>query len=608
MHRLVSHALLSLLLLVSPLAFSQSRPVTGLIVQLKAASGTRETPLAAHERVAALARDSSVPLADHRALSGNHHLMRLNAALSGDALDATLRRVRLNPQVLSVEPDVRLRPSAVPNDPGFAQQWHLQSPGANAAAINMPAAWDRSTGNNGVIAVLDTGVRLTHPDLQGRLLPGYDLVSEVDFANDGDGRDPDPSDPGDWVTGAESRTATFAGCIAENSSWHGTFIAGQLGAQTNNGAGIAGLSWNARILPVRISGKCGALLSDILDGIRWAAGLNVTGVPVNPNPARIINLSFGGDVACTASYQSVIDEITAAGSLLVVAAGNDGGTLKRPADCRNVLSVGAVRADGAKTSYSNFGANVSLMAPGGASSSDLPIFSSDNAGTQGPTTDGYGTKVGTSFSAPLASGVASLMLSLNPSLTPVQIVGRMRAGTRAHTSNAQLTACTLPFSSVCNCTADTCGAGLLDANGALLQALNPVVVIAPVAPPATGATVTLDGRASVAAAGRTIASHQWTQIAGTSLTITNGATALAAVNMPAQAGSFSFRLRVQDSSGLASEDQITITSTAPAGSSGGGSGGGGGASSLWWGLALWLLAAAAVWRGRRAQDAGGQRS
>ena len=157
-------------------------------------------------------------------------------------------------------------------------------------------------------------------------------------------------------------------------------------------------------------------------------------------------------------------------------------------------------------------------------------------------------------------------------------------------------------------TADTCGAGLLDANGALLQALNPVVVIAPVAPPATGATVTLDGRASVAAAGRTIASHQWTQIAGTSLTITNGATALAAVNMPAQVGSFSFRLRVQDSSGLASEDQITITSTAPAGSSGGGSGGGGGASSLWWGPALWLLAAAAVWRGRRAQDAGGQRS
>jgi serine protease len=606
MHRLVHHALLSLLLLISPLAFSQSGPVNGLIVQLKAASGVRETPQAAHERVAALARDSSLALADHRPLSGNHHLMRLSAALSGNALDAALRRLRLNPDVLSVEPDVRLHPSAVPNDPGFAQQWHLQTPGVNAAAINMPPAWDRSTGNNGVIAVLDTGIRFTHPDLQGRLLPGYDLVSEVEFANDGDGRDPDPSDPGDWVTAAETRTATYAGCLAENSSWHGTFIAGQLGALTNNGAGIAGLSWNARILPVRISGKCGALLSDILDGIRWAAGLSVTGLPINPNPARIINLSFGGDVACTSSYQSVIDEVTAAGSLLVVAGGNDGGALKRPADCRNVLSVGAVRADGAKTSYSNFGANVSLMAPGGASSSDLPIYSSDNAGTQGPTTDGYGTKVGTSFSAPLASGVASLMLSLNPTLTPVQIVARMRAGARAHASSPQLANCTVPFSSVCNCTTDTCGAGLLDANGALLQAMNPVVVIAPVTPPATGATVLLDGRGSSAATGRSVVSYQWTQIAGTTLPITNGATALAAVNLPAQAGSFSFKLRVQDSSGLASEDQITITSTAPGGSGGGG-GGGGGASGLWWGLALWLLAATAWWRQRRAQAAG-QRS
>jgi serine protease len=186
----------------------------------------------------------------------------------------------------------------------------------------------------------------------------------------------------------------------------------------------------------------------------------------------------------------------------------------------------------------------------------------------------------------------------------------MRAGTRAHVGNAQLATCAAPFSGACSCTTATCGAGLLDASGALQQAMSPVVVIAAITPPAAGATVQLDGRGSSAATGNTLIAYQWTQIAGTTLPITSGATALAAVKLPTQAGSFSFKLRVQDSAGLASEDQITITSPAPAGAaaSGGGGGGGGGATGALWGLALWLFVAWAWWRQRAAQGAGGQRS
>ncbi|MBX3585133.1 MAG: S8 family peptidase [Ramlibacter sp.] len=585
------------LLCLAGQAWGQTAPLArGLIVQLKAvpAAAGREAPQSARERISAVAQSSGVAMRASRQISGAYHVIQFNQPLQGAALDTLAQRMRYNPDVESVEPDVLIKRQAVPNDPLFAsRQWHLQAPAVNKSPLNMPAAWDRSTGTNVTVAVLDTGIRPSHPDLAGKLVPGYDFVSEVEFANDGDGRDADPSDPGDWVTTAESSSGLFAGCTAENSSWHGTFIAGQIGALTNNATGVAGVSWGARVLPVRVSGKCGAFLSDILDGMRWAAGLPVAGVPANANPARIINLSFGGDSPCTASYQNVIDEITAAGSLLVVAAGNEGSVLRRPADCRNVLAVGAVRADGLKVNYSNVGANMALMAPGGDGT--LGLHSLDNTGVRGPVIDTYGDKIGTSFSAPLAAGVAALMLSVNPALSPAQIVSRMKQGARPHVSSPFFAQCSSTgTSATCNCTTSACGAGLLDGPGALDAAVSPMVNIAVTGTQQPGATLVLSGAASAAAPGATIQSYLWTQVSGAAVTLQGSNAVTATLVLPAVAGSFSFQLRVTDNLGRASQDTVLVNSsgavTPPPASSASGGGGAVGWPGLL-GLGLLLLAA-----------------
>jgi serine protease len=555
------------------------------------------------ERLARVAASAGVPVRSQRAVGGRHRLLRFAQPLQGAALDAELRRLRLHPDVASVEPDVLIRRQAVPNDPLYAQQWPLQAPGpGRAAAINAETAWNRTTGGVGItVAVLDTGVR-PHPELAGKLWPGYDFVTNetvggVSTSGDGDGRDPDPTDPGDWVTVSE---AAVLGCAAADSSWHGTFIAGQIAAATDNGAGVAGVHWGAKVLPVRVSGKCGAFLSDILDGMRWAAGLPVPGVPDNPHPAQVINLSFAGDAACGSSYQDAVNDASNAGALVVVAAGNESSQLGRPADCGRVLSVGAAQQDGLKAYYSNSGLTLSLLAPGGSA---LPqqtcggpdaICSLDNAGLQGPGADTFGTKRGTSFAAPLAAGVAALMLSVNPALTPAQLVARMRAGVRAHTFDATQPMCSNSVSTngVCNCTVDTCGAGLLDAEGATLLATAPAVRIAPVGSASPGGVVALDGRASVALAGAAITGYAWSQVSGPPVTLQNRNAAVASAVLPGAAGTFVFRLAVTDGLGRTGEDLVTVTSAAS-------SVAGGGSSTWGWGLALWVLALGCVLFGNK---------
>ena len=410
--------------------------------------------------------------------AGNALRVDLDASQSPD--QAT-RRLRWHPDVLEVVPNERLRRRQVaavtPNDTLWSQQWHLQAATTYAGAANLPAAWAKWTGQSKAVtvAVIDTGVRYDHPDLAGHLLPGYDFVSEVDYANDGNGRDADASDPGDWVTAAETRTTLFAGCDAENSSWHGTLIAGNIAAQAQNGVGVAGVNWGAQVVPVRVASKCGALLSDLLDGMRWAAGLPVAGAPVNANPARIINLSYGGRGACNTAYQTAITDVRAAGALVVVAAGNESSTLTRPADCTGVLAVTAGRADGAKAYYGNYGANVGLTAPGGSGSSgvDVGILSTGNTGTREPVTASYEAVAGTSFSAPQAAGVASLLLSIQPNWTVAQLEDTLKRTVRAHTSVAGLVSCspTATTQGACNCTTAACGAGLLDAAAAVTAAM-----------------------------------------------------------------------------------------------------------------------------------------
>ena len=496
-------------------AVARELPASGVIVQLRSAAvptaaeptaassvvdqranpqARREQAMAAWqrqhavrtERLGQVAVEAGVP---SRQLGSAGAALRLDfsAPLRGAALEAAMRRLRLHPDVASVTPNVRWQRAqalTMPNDPLFAQQWHLQAPTTFASALNLPAAWALNTGavNAPVVAVVDGGVRYDHPDLAGHLLPGYDFVSELDIANDGNGRDADASDPGDWVSRAESLTPLYEDCDVSDSSWHGTGIAGQIAAASNNSLGVSGVSWGVQVLPVRVAGKCGALLSDLLDGMRWAAGLPVQGVPVNPNPAKVINLSYGGSGPCDNAYQQTVNDVTAAGALVVVAAGNSAEPVTRPADCTGVVAVGAVRGDGAKTSYSSYGPNVALAVPGGSGSTgaDAGLLTTLNAGRTVPVAHTYESLVGTSFAAPLAAGTAALMLSVQPGLTPADLTRLLKASVRPHTTQPNLPTCSATSLSqaVCNCTTTTCGAGLLDAQLALLAA-TPVVLPTP---------------------------------------------------------------------------------------------------------------------------------
>lgn len=603
------------------------RPAFGLIVGYHAAANElqadrgpwaagREQAQAHWSRAADRSREHTARLAHDVGLkiqgvgeAGNAALLRFEKPLKGRELEDALRRVRLHPDVAWVEPNVLLqRLETVPNDPDYAQQWHLKAPAVGGtSAINLPPAWDLTTGSAGItVAVLDTGI-LPHPDLVGRHWPGYDFVTNeningVNTSGDGDGRDPDPTDPGDWVTPDE---ATVLGCEADDSSWHGTFIAGQIAAATNNGRGIAGVNWASKVLPVRVSGKCGAFLSDVLDGMRWAAGMPVAGVPVNAHPARIINLSFGGDRPCSENpaYQQTIDAVTSVGSLVVVAGGNRATQLTRPADCQRVLSVGAVRKDGLKTSYSSYGPTLGLMAPGGSTESGNAtlLYATSNSGkTAAVAGENYfDHKQGTSFSAPLASGVASLMLSLNPALSPAQLVDRMRAGVRPWSDIAPgYATCRndLPPQGPCKCTTDTCGPGLLDAGLAIKLALGPAAVIAPLDTVTPGATITLDGSASAAIPGSRIVRHQWTQEGGPSVAIGNADQPIATVRLPSSPATYVFRLTVTDDhqpSARTGSDTLTAVAAYPVSS------GGGGASGWLWGMALWAWVVALGLRQRR---------
>jgi len=354
------------------------------------------------------------------------------------------------------EPDHPMKVRDTPSDPSYGQQWYLSDP---TAGSDLPPAWNQTKGSPSVVtAVLDTGYR-PHPDLVGNLLPGYSFISNVNTSNNGLSRGPDASDPGDWVTQQELDNASgpYYHCASEPSasSWHGTRVMGVIGATANNGIGIAGVSWLGKILPVRVLGKCGGVTSDIADAMRWAAGIPVSGVPNNPTPAKIINLSLGGVGTCSKTFQQAIDDVNAKGVTVVVAAGNDGLStgLDQPANCSGVISVGANDAAGRRASFSNFGTNITLSAPG------VNILSTANSGTTTPSGDTYGPASGTSLATPQVTGVAALMLAVNGNLTPMQIQQKLKSGTHA----AQLAAST-------PCSALPAGSGILDAGTAVASA------------------------------------------------------------------------------------------------------------------------------------------
>jgi len=418
--------------------------------------------------------------------------------LSAEETTALVERLQRRPEVDWVEPNTRERRLALPTDPLAPQQWWLQAvSGSNANALadrlrgvpGLLSAWQSGLpgANAGVtVAVLDTGIT-NHPDLAGRVLPGYDFVSEAVYGNDGNGRDADPSDPGDWVSSSDLAKPEFAGCTAANSSWHGTLIAGLLAAVANNNIGVAGIQAQGQVLPVRVAGKCGATVADIVDGMRWAAGLAVAGVPINPNPARVLNISFGGSSACGSAYQTAIDELREHGAIVVAAAGNEWGAPTRPASCSGVVSVAALNRDGFKTSYSNFGPTLTIATVGGDDGegawggllADGGLITVWNDGHTSPGRADYAGLFGTSFATPLVSGSISLMLSVNPALTVDQLAAGLRLSARPHVTSPSIGLCSAANPGRCLCTTATCGAGILDTEQALRYAADPSSYVAP---------------------------------------------------------------------------------------------------------------------------------
>ena len=645
-----------------------AEPVGRVIVRFKAsAQSVRAQALSAGTdvftaRQVARTRALGLGLRNGLSLRAHHSLDSLTQVvmvkgLSSEALAARLSR---DAEVAFVAVDQRRHIAAVPNDPLYplinpAQgsnghgQWYLMPPNAEVvSSINAQSAWDRSTGSSSVVvAVLDTGVRYDHPDLSGKLITqGYDMIGAATtasdapaVANDGQpGADADASDPGDWITAGEANDSAspFYHCgeqdlqgnyVGSASSWHGTRVSGLIGAATNNGLGIAGVSWGSRVLPVRVLGKCGGYDSDIMAGMRWAAGIAVPGIPANANPAKVLNMSLGGGGSCsdgsgTATlYSETVAAVRAKGAVIVAAAGNSTGqAVGLPGNCTGVITVAGLRHAGTKVGFSSLGTEVVIAAPGGNCVNSTgaclyPILSTTNAGAQGPVINDNAytdtsASVGTSFSAPLVAGTAALLYSARPSITPDQIRNVLTATSRPFVTpptGSTTPVCQTPSTAEqleCYCTTSTCGAGMLDANAAVRAVAPQLTVVSSTGQPQVGQSLTL----SLTADGRSLRSYSWSVIdgAGVAGALSGASTATPSLT-PAAAGSFTVRVDVIDDLGLSHGHtaSITVAAGSGSGSSGSGSssgssggGGGGGLMNPAWLLAL-LAAVPALRRQRR---------
>ncbi|MGX7827922.1 S8 family peptidase [Actinokineospora sp. 24-640] len=386
-----------------------------------------------------------------RELSTGGVVLRAERGLDRAGAARLMAELRKQDGVVAVEPDLLMTAQSVPGDPSYGQQWHLFEP---QAGMNLPTAWDTADGAGVVVAVLDTGIT-AHSDLAANVLPGYDFISDATSARDGNGRDANAADEGDWYLAGECGGAPSP----SNSSWHGTHVAGTVAAVTDNGTGGAGVAPAAKVQPVRVLGKCGGRTSDIADAITWASGGRVSKVAANPTPADVINMSLGGSGACSRTYQRAIDDAVSRGTTVVVAAGNSNSDVAgfTPANCANVVSVASSDREGNRSFYSNFGAGIDVTAPGGEvrNETDAPgtrtkpqdgVLSTHNSGTTVPATESYHFSMGTSMAAPHVAGLAALVLGEGPR-TPSQVEALLKANTR-------------PLPGTC---AGGCGTGLVDA-------------------------------------------------------------------------------------------------------------------------------------------------
>ena len=636
------------------------------------------------DRATRLSQASGIPLRSIREIRERLDVMRLASPLGSKELRRVIARLSADPSVQYAEADERRYAlafpiDAPPNDLRFTAgsdtygewqgQWYLHDPSATApAAIGASSAWKTATGAPYVIAIIDTGVDFTHPDLGrygdgkgGKLLPGRDFICNdlgsncsdpgandtYLVANDGGGWDADATDPGDWIDAADlARSDNFFKDCGDgsnhdqpfNSTWHGTRVAGIAAALTNNAIGTAGVAPDSYLLPVRVIGKCSGYVSDIVAGMYWAAGLSaatLNGVSANLHPAQVLNLSIGGRAPCSLTEQDAVTAIVQDGHVVVVAAGNDGGPVSAPANCQGALAVAGIRHIGTKVGYSNVSSSaaaITIAAPAGNCVNlnlqhpwSLPcLYSIETTSNDGVTVPGQpfytyaqmvpgyagnilneGT-IGTSFAAPIVSGVVALMVQANPNLNVNRIVARLQAAATAFPVPA-----TPPTGGVCHvatlakdasghysdiqndecqCTTATCGAGMLNAVAAVAQALYPIASIATSTDKASlGQTVTLDGRDSAASSNHAIAAYQWTS--NPSVAISNSNTSLAKLKFPALRP-ITVTLTVTDDAGRQDTGTKTINSTAL-------SAGGGGGALGFAGLLMLVLAAGAVILRRR---------
>jgi serine protease len=473
----------------SALTIGEQGPPQRLIVKFKEDHAQPNHAVLADKARAAVSLMTGVALQHSHVNALGADIMKVGRRVDAQGMAALISHFKNNPAVEYVEEDRLMHAFLTPTDTRYNEQWHYFE---TAGGLRANTAWDITTGSGVVVGVIDTGYR-PHADLVANIVAGYDFISDTTVSVDGNGRDSDAQDPGDWNTAAQ--------CFpASNSSWHGTHVAGTIAAVTNNGSGVAGVAFGAKVQPLRVLGRCGGYTSDIADAMIWGSGGTVSGVPANATPAKVLNLSLGGGGACDTTSQNAINSARSRGTVVIVAAGNENQNASNssPANCAGVVTIAAVGRTGGRASYSNYGTVVDVAAPGGdmGSSSANGVLSTLNAGTQTPGADTYAFYQGTSMATPHVAGVAALMLAKTPGMTPDQIETQLKSTARA-------------FPATCT----SCGSGIVDATSAL-------GATPPPPPPPPGATVLTNGVAVTNQSGATGAQAQYT------LAVTAGATGL----------------------------------------------------------------------------------
>lgn len=445
--------------------YENNENVSTILVKLKPGIESRPRRLISHAKAKEIGQVVGMHL-EPKDLLGlpDWQVLKMPRRMTQKAADVLCIKLRQHSDVLECTPNGAIFTFNIPTDPLYGQQWSFN---VGPGSANIEKAWDTTTGAaSTVIAVLDSGIT-THEDLlASRILPGYDFVTDPVVANDGAGRDAAPSDPGNWITAAESSgNGSLHNCAVENSNWHGTHVTGTIGAVPNNAKGVAGVNWVAKLLPVRVTGKCGNPSNgpqDLTDAILWAAGIDIGTAPINPNPAQVINMSLSGAETCPPSVQDAINQATAKGAVVIAAAGNDNRNASYwPANCNNVLTVMATDEVGdrwkvSSTAGSNWGA-AGVSAPG------TGILSTVNPGTTSPVAgSGYQAYTGTSMAAAQVSGIASLMLAVKPSLTPFEVREIIKASAKKFASGSAII--------LGSCGSGSCGSGIVNAAEAVKQA------------------------------------------------------------------------------------------------------------------------------------------